>query len=312
MKQVLWIIAASVVLHLPASAQRLSDLSWLAGCWESRNETRKVIIHEQWMKPAGGMMLGSGRTLDGEKAVDFEVLRIEQNGTAVIFYARPRGSKEETAFKAVKIGPTEAIFENKQHDFPQRIIYRLDGDKLFARVEGQKNGGKNVSLDFPMVRFRCDEGAAPVAAAASACPSRNGLTPAEITDLVNAHNSVRLQNDLPSLKWDCKLAETAQEWADRGVFEHRLKRQYGESLYVSAASTTKAVSAVEAWMVEKPNWDNKTGTCAAGKLCTHYTQMVWRSTAAIGCGINRNAPGNWKVLLVCNYHPAGNTGGAAF
>ena len=28
----------------------------------------------------------------------------------------------------------------------------------------------------------------------------------------------------------------------------------------------------------------------------------------IGCGINRAATGKWKVLMVCNYDPAGNMG----
>ncbi|MBK8466922.1 MAG: hypothetical protein IPL32_13920 [Chloracidobacterium sp.] len=40
--------------------------------------------------------------------------------------------------------------------------------------------------------------------------------------------------------------------------------------------------------------------------------MVWRKTARIGCGINRNTPGNWKTIVVCNYDPAGNKPGPAF
>jgi hypothetical protein len=34
----------------------------------------------------------------------------------------------------------QAIFENPQHDFPQRVIYRRDGESLFARIEGQMGG----------------------------------------------------------------------------------------------------------------------------------------------------------------------------
>jgi pathogenesis-related protein 1 len=65
-------------------------------------------------------------------------------------------------------------------------------------------------------------------------------------------------------------------------------------------------------MLEKASWNNKTASCAAGKTCTHYTQIVWKKTASIGCGINRNALGKWKVLLVCNYNPAGNGPGPPF
>jgi hypothetical protein len=270
------------------------------------------------MLPAGGLMMGMGRTLeiDGgsgfEKNVDFETMRIEQNGSDVIFYARPRSNKEETAFKAIRMGASEVVFENKQHDFPQRVIYRRDGDKLFARIEGDKNG-QAAGIDFPMIRANCDVVQPTMklttTATGGTCSGKNGLAPVEVSELLKAHNAIRTEYKLPQLTWDCKLAEMAQEWADRGVFEHRTNPQYGESLFVSATSTTKAVTAVQQWMLEKDSWDNKAAACAPGKICTHYTQLVWRKTDHIGCGINRNAQGKWKVLLVCNYEPAGNVGG---
>jgi hypothetical protein len=40
----------------------------------------------------------------------------------------------------VAAGPTEAVFENPGHDFPQRIIYRREGDSLIARIEGEVDG----------------------------------------------------------------------------------------------------------------------------------------------------------------------------
>jgi hypothetical protein len=126
----------------------------MAGCWESRDGGQR-IISEQWMQPAGGLMLGMGRTVESGKAVDFEVMRIEQNGDEVIFYARPRANKEETAFKMIKGGDGEAIFENKGHDFPQRVIYRRNGDKLLASIEGDQKG-KLIVIGFPMVRAKCD------------------------------------------------------------------------------------------------------------------------------------------------------------
>ena len=37
------------------------------------------------------------------------------------------------------------IFENLEHDFPQRIIYRREGDRLIARIEGEVNGTLEVT-----------------------------------------------------------------------------------------------------------------------------------------------------------------------
>lgn len=144
------------------------------------------------------------------------------------------------------------------------------------------------------------------------CPNANGLTRGEIIEILNVHNLVRAGLKLPQLTWDCKLADLAQEWATRGITEHRDDTIYGESIFVSAARDAAAVASVNRWMQEKANWDNKSGKCAPGITCTHYTQVVWKKTTKIGCGINRNLNGKWKTMLVCNYDPAGNDPGPAY
>ena len=45
-----------------------------------------------------------------------------------------------TAFRLVEVSGQRAVFENPGHDFPQRIIYRREGDTLHARIEGNQNG----------------------------------------------------------------------------------------------------------------------------------------------------------------------------
>lgn len=144
------------------------------------------------------------------------------------------------------------------------------------------------------------------------CKGANGLTKGEIIEILNTHNLVRAGLKLPQLTWDCKLADYAQEWATRGFPGHRDDTDYGESIFVSALRDISAVTAVNRWMLEKPNWNNATGKCSAGKTCTHYTQIVWKKTMHIGCGVNRNLTGKWKTMVVCNYDPAGNTPGPAF
>ena len=48
-----------------ADAASLDGLNWLAGCWFGRNG--KFEFREHWMRAAGGVMLGMGRTLmDGK------------------------------------------------------------------------------------------------------------------------------------------------------------------------------------------------------------------------------------------------------
>jgi Domain of unknown function (DUF6265) len=132
----------------------INDLSWLSGCWEANRKGRE--ISEQWMKPSGRMMLGMGRTVTDGKTVEFEFLQIREDGDGAIHYVAKPSGQPEAAFKLIKLQNREVIFENAEHDFPQRIIYRLQPDgSLLARIEG-KLQGQIKGIDYPMVRGRCD------------------------------------------------------------------------------------------------------------------------------------------------------------
>ena len=148
--------------------------------------------------------------------------------------------------------------------------------------------------------------------AGGACSGINGLTRTEIDAILDAHNKARAAVGLPKLKWNCKLADLAQEWAKRGVFEHRANPVYGENIFVNIDTGVSAASGVQSWLTEKSFWNNPTAICQKGKVCTHYTQIVWKTTSEIGCGIHRSGSGKWKLMLVCNYSPAGNAPGKAF
>lgn len=107
------------------------------------------------MAPRAGQMFGMSRTVRGDTMVaEFEHLQIlERNGRA-IYHAEPSGQKP-TDFEAKSVSDTLVVFENPEHDFPQRIIYRKRGaDSLIARVEGTMNGQAR-GIDFPYARVAC-------------------------------------------------------------------------------------------------------------------------------------------------------------
>ncbi len=144
------------------------------------------------------------------------------------------------------------------------------------------------------------------------CSGTGDLTETEKNQILEMHNVVRAEFKLSKLTWDCKLAKYAQEWADRDFSGHRPDNNFGENLFVSAMRNDSPLTAVHRWLSEKQFWDNGSGACQAGRVCTHYTQMIWKKTVKVGCGINRNTSGKWKTFVVCNYDPAGNEEGAAY
>lgn len=111
------------------------DLGWLAGYWLSCEGGRDVA--ETWSEQRATVMLGYAMTT-GRQAFSWEQMRIETgypNNGDISFFAQPRSAEAATPFRLVRSGPREAVFENPQNDFPQRVIYRRDGDRLTGRIE---------------------------------------------------------------------------------------------------------------------------------------------------------------------------------
>jgi len=141
------VIAACLIFVLPVSARAgaIEDLSWMTGCWVQ--ETGDKRIDETWLPPAGGVLLGVGRTVKAGRVTEFEYTRIALVDGVATYIAKP-GDQPEAAFTAVDQTPTSIMFENRAHDFPQRIVYRTPGPgRLQAAVEGPANG-KTVTVSF--------------------------------------------------------------------------------------------------------------------------------------------------------------------
>jgi len=140
--------AASGDDSLPA----IDDLAWLTGCWVS--DGAEPGNGEQWMAPAGGSMLGMARVVRGGRMVAYEFTRIVTTDDGLVFIASPSG-QETAEFGLKQLGDKIVIFENPDHDFPQRIIYRMvDSDHLQGRIEGVTSDGE-AHVDFPLTRTDC-------------------------------------------------------------------------------------------------------------------------------------------------------------
>lgn len=126
--------------------------------------------------------------------------------------------------------------------------------------------------------------------------------------LLAAHNAWRQKVGVPPLQWSASLARFAQQWADTLQAqdcrpEHRPANAYGENIEWASGQRLTPEQVVALWGGEKKFYSYAANSCQFGKNCLHYTQLVWRSTTAVGCGLARC--GNSEVW-VCNYAPPGN------
>lgn len=115
----------------------IADLDWLVGNWI--DDAHGAVVRERWAGPYGDMMLGVGVTLRPGGKSSFEFFRIAKTAIGVSYFASPNAAAP-TEFKAIELTSTKVVFENKAHDFPQRVMYWREGNDLHARVEGVIKG----------------------------------------------------------------------------------------------------------------------------------------------------------------------------
>ena len=121
------------------------------------------------------------------------------------------------------------------------------------------------------------------------------------------HNDARSKENVPPVVWNEEVAEFARSYAKQRsvdcLLEHSQNQQYGENLAMSTGEMSPA-EAVKMWVDEKADYDYGSNSCTEGKMCGHYTQVVWRNTKSIGCAKAQCANGG--TFITCNYSPPGN------
>jgi hypothetical protein len=133
-------------------APTISDLSWLAGDWQTAPGGRSQT-DEHWTHPAGASMLGLSRTVAGGRTHEFEYLRIEQRQDGIYYVAHPKARCPATDFKLTRMTATEVVFENPAHDFPKRITYRKTAEgSIIASVAGGVGTKGSTFTYLPMKR----------------------------------------------------------------------------------------------------------------------------------------------------------------
>ncbi|KAJ3669501.1 hypothetical protein LUZ60_011451 [Juncus effusus] len=114
-----------------------------------------------------------------------------------------------------------------------------------------------------------------------------------------------------NVSWNTTVQNYAQNYANTRKADCKLIHSggpYGENLFWGYGADFSGVDAVNAWVAEKQYYDYNTNTCASGKVCGHYTQVVWRSSTQIGCA-KVVCDNNGGIFIICSYSPPGNYAG---
>lgn len=136
------------------SEPAIKYFKWLSGTWKFT--TTDGTLFEIWSTESDTTIKGRGLFIAGTDTTFSEELKLLQRGNDLFYVATVanQNNGQPVYFKYSGINKGEYLFVNKEHDFPQRIIYKNpQPDFLCVRIEGEVKG-KHRQEDFNFLKIK--------------------------------------------------------------------------------------------------------------------------------------------------------------
>jgi hypothetical protein len=149
-------IVTAIIVTLSLSAFIISGdnktfkkLYALEGTWKMN--TKRGAICEEWKKVSKNYLQSKGYMIKGKDTILSEKIALT-NTKEGIFYTstvEDQNAKQPIAFKMTGSENNVFVFENPQHDFPRRIVYKLiTADSLHAYIDDGTETGKKQNFYY--------------------------------------------------------------------------------------------------------------------------------------------------------------------
>ena len=136
----------------PAAATKgVAALAWLEGQWHTEDGKWEAC----YSSPVGGEIVSATKKIEDGKVTLFDFERFREVDGVVVLTPFPHG-KASVDFKERASTPPAggkiAIFDNPEHDFPQRIRYTLTADGHLKIMLMAEQEGRHVGFGLDLVR----------------------------------------------------------------------------------------------------------------------------------------------------------------
>ena len=122
--------------------QLFQKLYSLEGTWLMQSPNRTLL--EQWEKLNDSTMKSISYQIKDNDTTALEQVELRLMGTKILYI--PTVNNQMVIFKMISNSDKEFRFENRLHDYPQRIVYKLvKPDSIHAYIEGSKKGKRGRS-----------------------------------------------------------------------------------------------------------------------------------------------------------------------
>lgn len=121
-----------------------NQLRFFEGSWKVENSN----LMEKWQLSGEDVYVGKSYSVLGKDTILNETIQLifDRENIWYKVQVHNQNAGKTVLFRLTKCQGSVFIFENPEHDYPQKIGYRRIGnDKILAWIEGQENGKLNKS-----------------------------------------------------------------------------------------------------------------------------------------------------------------------
>lgn len=121
----------------PKHVSKIVGKDWLLGKWENKSDEGNLL--EIWKKVNDSLFIGESYFIKGKDTLHFENIQLKQKGEELFYTTTIRGQNNDkpVTFKQNVEIMKQLVFENPQHDYPRKIVYKpFAKDHLLIEISG--------------------------------------------------------------------------------------------------------------------------------------------------------------------------------
>lgn len=134
----------------PKIFAEIEKASWLIGEWG--NTSKEGVLTETWTKENDSTFQGKTYFITGKDTAFTESIQLMQQKDQLLYIptVSDQNKGKHVSFTLTTSTENQLVFENKEHDFPQKITYnKISNDSIIAEISGMKDG-KESKESYPM------------------------------------------------------------------------------------------------------------------------------------------------------------------
>ena len=124
------------------------EMSWIVGTWE--RQSTKAITYESWRRLSDRTYEGESYRVsrDNRDTVFAESMLLVEMGREMFYIPKVDENAYPVPFRLTVLEDGKAVFENPEHDFPQRITYSRNPDGSLSVSVETIDREKRIEFNF--------------------------------------------------------------------------------------------------------------------------------------------------------------------